>query len=328
MRQLGPGEEYAGSPVITMGTFDGVHLGHQELLAQARHLAATLGTDWLVVTFDPPPSEVLRGDAAPLQLTPREEKLAWLERWGVPAAAVIPFTSELAGWPGERFLTEVVQERLHACAVVEGPNFTYGAGGRGNEDTLTRWGATAGVRVAIASPVRVVGADGPLLSSSRIRAAVAAQDLPAAAASLGRPYAATGVVVPGDGRGRTIGVPTANLALAPRKLMPPGGVYAGWAWAEGGRWPAVANFGWRPTFGGQSPRLEIHLLDAAPSLNLYGARLSMSLAVAVRPERRFEGVDTLRAQIQKDIALVRDLAAYGRLPDPYGVFAQHGDPPD
>ncbi len=321
MRQIGPGEEYAGTPVVTMGTFDGVHRGHQGLMARARELAATLGTDWLVVTFDPPPSEVLRGDAAPRQLTPIEEKLWWLERLRVPAVAVVPFTPELAAWPGERFLDEVVQERLHACAVIEGPNFTYGAGGRGNLDTLIRWGAGRGVRVERARPV---SAEGALLSSSRIRAAVAAQDLAVVAASLGRPYSATGLVVPGDGRGRTIGVPTANLELAPKKLMPPAGVYAGWAWTAECRWPAVANFGWRPTFtgGDHVPRLEVHLLDAAPGLDLYGVRLAMSLAVAVRPERRFATVEALVAQIQQDMALVRELAVQERLPSPDGVFGR------
>ena len=323
MRQIGPAEEYPGTPVVTMGTFDGVHRGHQGLMARARTLAATLGTDWVVVTFDPPPSEVLRGDAAPRQLTPLEEKLWWLERWGAPAVAVVPFTPDLAAWSGERFLDEVVQGRLHARAVVEGPNFTYGAGGRGNLDTLMRWGAAAGVLVERARPVSVDGAEGALLSSSRIRAAVAAQDVAVVAASLGRPYSATGLVVPGDGRGRTIGVPTANLALSPKKLMPPAGVYAGWAWTAECRWPAVANFGWRPTFGGQAPRLEVHLLDAAPGLDLYGVRLAMSLAVAVRPERRFAAVDALVAQIQQDIALVRALAAQDRLPSPDGVFG-HG----
>lgn len=320
MKQIGPSEEYAGTPVVTMGTFDGVHRGHQRLMARARELAAALGTDWVVVTFEPPPSEVLRGEAAPLQLTPLDEKLWWLERWGVPAVAVIPFTAHLAAWAGERFLDEVVHERLHARAVVEGPNFTYGAGGRGNLGTLTRWGAAAGVRVESARPVSVDGGEGTLLSSSRIRAAVARQDLAVVAASLGRPYSATGLVVPGDGRGRTIGLPTANLALPPKKLMPPAGVYAGWAWTADDRWPAVANFGWRPTFGGLVPRLEVHLLDAAPALDLYGARLTMSLAVAMRPERRFEGVDALVAQIQQDIAQVRTLAGEEQLPDPDGVF--------
>lgn len=322
MRQIGPDEEFPGTPVVTMGTFDGVHRGHQGLLGRAEELAAMLATDWVVVTFDPPPSVVLRGEAAPLQLTPLEEKLWWLERWGVPAVAVIPFTPELAAWPGERFLDEVVAGRLHARAVVEGPNFSYGAGGRGNMDSLTAWGAAWGVQVESVGPVGAPGSRGALLSSSRIRRAVGEQDLAAAAASLGRPYAAAGQVVPGDGRGRTIGVPTANLALPPEKLMPPAGVYAGWAWTAECRWAAVANFGWRPTFGGQVPRLEVHLLDAAPDLSLYGMRLTMSLAVAVRPERRFDSAEALVAQIRDDIALVRALRAEDQLPDPDGVFGQ------
>lgn len=315
MRQLGPQDVYEGHPVIVMGTFDGVHRGHQWLLARAAEWAAAESGDWLVVTFDPPPSQVLRGAAAPLSLTPLDEKLEWLERWGVPTVAVVPFTPALAQWPGEMFLDRVVQGQLHAAGIMEGPTFTYGAGGRGNLETLRAWGADHHVAVRMVAPVNVGGA---VLSSSRIRAAVAAGDLEAAGAALGRPYAAAGVVVPGEGRGRTIGVPTANVSLPASKLMPPAGVYAGWAWSGDDRWPAVANFGSRPTFFGQGLRLEVHLLDAPAGLDLYGRRLAMSFGAPLRAEQRFPSVDALVDQIGRDIASARALAESGALPAPGG----------
>ncbi len=318
MRRIGPLDEFQGHPIIVMGTFDGVHRGHQRLLEHAAAWAGEQSADWLVVTFDPPPSVVLRGEAAPRSLTPLEEKLEWLDRWGVPGVAVIPFTPALAKWPGDMFLERVVQGQLHAAGIIEGPTFTYGAGGRGNLETLKAWGAANQVAVRVVPPVEVGGA---VLSSSRIRAAVAAGDLAAAAAALGRPYAAAGVVEPGDGRGRTIGVPTANLALPAAKLMPPAGVYAGWAWAGNGRWLAVANFGSRPTFDGRGLRLEVHLLDAPPALDLYGVRLSMSFGAALRPEQRFAGVDALAAQIRRDITSARALADAGALPPPAGPLS-------
>jgi len=315
MRLIGPDERAVGRPVVTIGTFDGVHRGHQALLEAARAWAAQLSAPWVVVTFDPPPSAVLRGDAAPRLLTPLEEKLVWFERWGVPAVAVIPFTPEFARWSGDEFLDREIGGRLQAQAVVEGGTFTYGAGGLGNLDTLSAWGDRQGVSLCVVPPVQVA-ADGPPLSSSTIRALVADGQLDLAARALGRPYAAYAQVVPGDGRGRTIGVPTANLWLPPAKLMPPVGVYAGWAWSGEARWPAVANYGFRPTFGGDAPRLEVHLLDT--NQDLYGEMLGMSLAVWIRGEQWFSSVDALVAQIGNDCALARRLWQQGRLPDPWG----------
>lgn len=315
MRQIGPEERADGRPVVTIGTFDGVHRGHQALLEAARAWAEQLSTPWMVVTFEPPPSVVLRGEAAPRLLTPLDEKLWWLERWGVPQVAVIPFTPAFSQWSGDEFLDREIGGRLQARAVVEGGTFTYGAGGLGNLDTLGAWGARHGVSVRVVPSVQVAP-DAPPLSSSTIRALVADGQLDLAAAALGRPYAAHAEVVPGDGRGRTIGVPTANLWLPPEKLMPPVGVYAGWAWSGADRWPAVANYGFRPTFGGSAPRLEVHLLDT--NQDLYGQKLGMSLGVWLRGEQRFSSVDALVAQIAEDCARARRLGQQGRLPDPWG----------
>jgi riboflavin kinase/FMN adenylyltransferase len=314
MRLVGPDEVLGGRSVVTVGTFDGVHRGHQALLEAARRLAADLRILFVVVTFDPPPARVLKGDAAPGCLTPLSEKLMWLDRWGVPAVAVIPFTEELSRLPGDDFLDRELTRRLGAAAVVEGTTFSYGAGGVGNVDTLRAWGDDRGVAVRIIPPVDLAPL-APMVSSSRVREAVGAGNLALAASALGRPYSAYGTVVPGDGRGRTIGVPTANVSVPPEKVMPPVGVYAGWAWSDDARWPAVANFGYRPTFGGTGARLEVHLLEGSP--DLYGRALGMSLAARLRAEQTFSSVDALVRQIRADQEQARRLFHDGTIPDPF-----------
>jgi riboflavin kinase/FMN adenylyltransferase len=283
-----------------MGTFDGLHPGHRALFARARAEAERRGVPWVVVTFDPPPAVVLRGRRGRWELTPRAEKLWWLERLGVPAVVVWPFTPELAQVEAEAFLDRYLVPVLRPVALVEGGDFTFGRGGRGTAATLAAWGERHGVAVVV---LPRMGPDGQSYSSSRARAAVERGALAEAEAALGRPYTAYGPVVPGDGIGHTLGVPTANLALAADKLMPPYGIYGGTAVWDGAEAPAVASWGVRPTFAGREERFEVHVLDRDEDLR--GRTLVFSFRTYVRPEARFATTADLVAQMAADIAEVR-----------------------
>jgi riboflavin kinase/FMN adenylyltransferase len=293
--------------VWVVGTFDGVHRGHQALLDRAREVAAALDETFGVVTFDPPPVAVLRGPEHVAELTPVEEKLWWLAQRDVPRVEVLAFTSEFAQVTAEAFEDEILAGRLQARAVIEGYNFTYGQGGRGTAATLAAWGRRRGVTVETVPPV-THGTEP--ISSSRIRQAVRAGDLPLAAAMLGRPYSLRGPVVHGDGRGREIGFPTANLVPPPTKVMPPYGVYAGrvrLSGEEGTARMAVASWGLRPMFAVTTPLLEVHVPDLND--NLYGLPLLFEFHFYLRPEQRFADIGQLRRAIADDIAAARRLVA-------------------
>lgn len=290
--------------VWSVGTFDGVHRGHQALLHRAAVLAHGWGEAFGVVTFDPPPAAVLRGPDTVWELTPLAEKVRRLGALDVPRVEVLAFTPAFAARSAEEFAEEVLGRQLKARALVEGYNFTYGRGGLGTVETLTQWGRRRGVEVVTVGPVLHQGA---AISSSRIRQAIRAGDLALAAALLGRPYSASGAVVHGDGRGRALGFPTANLALEPRKAMPPFGVYAGRAQVAGTSRPAVANWGLRPMYAVDRPLLEVHLLEGGA--DLYGTPLEFEFHFYLRPERRFSGVEELRRAVTDDIAAARRLLA-------------------
>jgi riboflavin kinase/FMN adenylyltransferase len=306
MRQLTPGEPLKERPVVTVGTFDGVHRGHQALLGRARTLAAQLGTTWAVLTFAPPPAVVLKRIHGPFELTPLAEKLETFDRLGVPLVGVLAFDQALSQLPADAFLSDVVEGWLHAQAIVEGDTFTFGAGARGNPVTLRAWGQRHGVAVEIVPRQgETVGG----WSSSRAREALSGGHLTLVERILGRPYEASGTVEPGAGRGRRIGVPTANLALPASKLMPPPAVYAGFVQRGGESWPAVANWGPQPTFEGAVPRLEVHLLDFDGDLR--GERLRFSFRERIRGIERFSGPDALVARIREDIETARRLLPVG-----------------
>lgn len=291
----------AAGPVMTVGSFDGVHRGHRRVFQEARTLSEQLGTTWGVVTFDPPPAVVLGKVGPRSQLTPLGEKLGALKRLGVPVIEVLTFDQALSRLSPSDFLDLILERRFKVQGVVEGENFRFGQGAQGTVAQLEAWAR------AHAVPVRIVprsdGSEESVISSSRIRTLIAQGDVAGAEALLGRPYAVTGVVVPGDGRGSTIGFPTANLDLPADKLMPPFGVYAGWVELAGGDppRPAVANWGERPTFQGQVPRFEVHILKYnGPSL--VGQSLHMSLTDRLRGERKFASVEQLVQQIGRDVA--------------------------
>lgn len=288
--------------VVTIGNFDGVHRGHLALVERARGEADRRGVPLVALTFDPHPATVLRPDAVPPSLQSLDERVATLRSYGCDHVEVVTFDAALAALSAEAFVAGLLVDRLGAEAVIVGENLRFGAGAEGDVALLRGLGARHGF--AVEAVGLVDAGDGPV-SSSALRALLAAGDLEAVARGLGRPFALTGEVVRGDGRGRTIGVPTANIAVAPGRALPADGVYACWARPEGeGRAPAVVNVGWRPTFGGTSRTVEAHLLvGGAP--DLYGRSLELAFVARIRGEERFDGVESLVARIAGDIEAAR-----------------------
>jgi len=286
---------------VTIGVFDGLHQGHRHVIALLRRRAAELGgLECAVVTFDPHPLTVVAPEHAPRLLTSIEHRLELLAEAGLDLAAVLPFDEAMRRLTSAAFAAAVLHEALTARLVVVGEDFRFGHKRTGNVASLAELGDAHGFAAEV---VPLVGGQAPV-SSTRIRAMVAAGDLAGAAAALGRPHEVRGLVVPGDGRGRTLGFPTANVALPVELALPPGGVYAVRAGRLGGALePAVANLGTRPTFGGIGQALEVHLLD--PPGDLYGATLRVAFVAHLRDERRFDGPGALVTQIAADVAAAR-----------------------
>jgi riboflavin kinase/FMN adenylyltransferase len=290
-------------PAVAVGTFDGVHRGHQALLSAARDQAGRRHGRVVVLTFEPHPARVVSPERAPSRLMTLEQKAEMLEASGVDVLAVLPFTHALAEKSADEFARLVLRDCLRAEEVVVGQNFRFGRGRAGGFPDLERLGAELGFQSLGVPPVLH---EGQPVSSTRIRDALAGGDVAGAAALLGRPYFIDGEVVRGDGRGRSIGVPTANLRTE-NETLPAGGVYAcrcRLAPGEPSR-PAVANLGRRPTFGGGDPTVEAHLLDFDG--DLYGRRVRLEFAFRLRPERTFAGPSDLREQIGRDIEDARRL---------------------
>jgi riboflavin kinase/FMN adenylyltransferase len=304
--------------VVTIGNFDGVHRGHLALVDRATTIARTGAGRAVAVTFDPHPAAVLRPAEVPLALQSVDERVALLQVHGIDEVVVVPFDRRLAEQTPEEFVTELLVERLDAEVVVVGENFRFGAGASGDVATLASLGDDHGFRV---EAVGLVEEAGRPVSSSVVRGLVAAGDMGAAAQALGRSFTITGEVVRGEGRGRTIGVPTANVAVESGRVLPADGVYACWAWPGGarvarrgarlpegpGRVRAVVNVGWRPTFAGTTRTVEAHLLidgrdgPEAGGPDLYGRPLTLAFEVRVRGEERFDGPEALVARIHEDI---------------------------
>ncbi len=289
--------------VVTVGTFDGVHVGHRDVVEYVVARARAVGTPAAVVTFSPHPRAVLRGQPVPL-LTTIEERAALLSALGVDETVVIPFTPDVAALPAALFVEQVLVEKLGVGEVVIGYDHGFGRRREGNADLLRELAPRLGFRVDVI-PAHVV--EKHAVSSTLIRRLlVEAGDVAAAAPLLGRFYTLAGRVVAGDRRGRTIGFPTANLAVAPEKLVPARGVYAVWADTEGeGRWPAMMNIGTRPTFRGDEMRAEVHLLGFEG--DLYEQTLRVEFIGRLRDEQRFEGIAALRGQLGRDAARCHEL---------------------
>jgi riboflavin kinase/FMN adenylyltransferase len=286
---------------IAIGNFDGVHLGHRALITRARQLAAANGALTVVLTFDPHPSALLAPARAPLMLTSIERRIELLAEAGVDAVVVEPFTRELAGVAPNAFVDDVVIFALRARAIIVGYDFSYGQGRTGTVDALRAHGVNAGIEVAVVPPVTV---DGEVCASTKVRSHLRAGELGRAERMLGRPWDVDGVVVHGAERGRAIGVPTANIDPEVELAIAPG-IYAVTLSVDGGpAMPAVASLGTNPTFVDAGRLvLEVHVLDW--NGEIYDRRVRTTFVARLRDELKFDSVDALVAQIQRDIAAAR-----------------------
>ncbi len=287
---------------MTVGTFDGVHRGHQAVLAEIVRRARARRLTSLAVTFDPHPLEVVNPAAAPRLLTLTDEKRELLSRVGLDRVEVLAFTPELAALPPEAFVRQVLRVRFEMQELVLGYDHGFGRGRSGDVELVRRLGREDGFAVDVVEPVRD---DGQPISSSLIRTAVAHGNLAAVERWLGRPYSLRSVVERGAGRGRTIGIPTINLALPDqRKLLPPDGVYAVRVEWQGGRCGGMMNQGPRPTFGIAGRALEIHLFDFAGQL--YGETVGVEWVRRLRDVQTFPSREALVAQLERDARAARD----------------------
>lgn len=287
-----------GGSYVAIGVFDGVHRGHRSVLADVCRAAGDATV--VALTFDPHPLAVVAPDHAPPLLGTVDQRVEWLTDEGVDVVGVLPF-GRIREWSAEAFVDVVLVRALGAELVAVGTDFRFGYDRTGDVETLRRSGAFE------VHAVDLLGeGDGPI-SSSAIRRLLSDGEVGLAADRLGRPHTVRGPVVRGDGRGRTIGVPTANVAVDPRVLLPANGVYAVTVRHEGRRLAGVANVGTRPTFDGSSVTVEAHVLDATP--DLYGRVIDVSFVGRIRGERRFESVDALVGQIRDDIVVARRLLA-------------------
>jgi riboflavin kinase/FMN adenylyltransferase len=293
-------------PVATIGNFDGVHRGHQAILSRVRAEASRREVPSMVITFDPHPATLLRPERPHRAIMSLDARLKRLGDLGIEHTLVLPFDHAMAEMSAREFIDEVLWDALHVRAMYVGPYTAFGRGRGGDTRLLASVGRELGYDVGEVEPVFVGGAR---VSSSRVRQAISDGDLAGVAQLLGRHHQLAGTVVPGDGRGRTIGVPTANLR-DDGGMLPPNGVYAAWAMLPGARQPAVVNVGVRPTFGETGPiTVEAHLIGY--SGDLYGRELSLAMVQRLRGEARFAGVDALVAQIKRDIRAAKRVLTVG-----------------
>ena len=303
---------YVKATVITVGTFDGVHRGHRDVIERLVARSLTLKIPSVLVTFEPHPLQIVNPSAAPLLLTTHDEKLEVIAETGVDYMAVVPFTTELASYSAEDFVELVLRRCFRMRELLIGYDHGFGRQRAGNVDVLRRLGERDGFRLEVVDPVSTP--DGHSVSSTSIRRAIAGGDLDRAAASLGRLYSVSGRVIEGAQRGRTIGFPTLNLGPPPpRKLLPPEGVYAVRVQTPVGPVGGMMNLGPRPTFGDSAASLEAHLFDTAG--NFYGAHVRVDFVARLRETRKFASAEQLSAQLRHD---ERDARALVQLDKPDG----------
>lgn len=288
---------------LTIGVFDGVHLGHQAILRQLTAGAHAVGLPAVVLTFYPHPAAVLGKRQGPLYLSGPEEKAGWLGQAGVDMVITQPFNLEIAHTSADVFMDQVCQ-RLHPNQVWVGPDFALGRDRQGNQAVLAQLGERYGYTLGTIASLRI---GNETVSSSLIRSALAAGNVEKAASLLGRPYEVVAGIIHGDGRGRPLGFPTANLDIAAERIIPACGVYACQVTLEGRSWPSVTNVGVRPTFENQPvvPRVETHLLDF--DADLYGQVIHLAFITRLRAEVRFADIAALIQQVQTDIQRTRVL---------------------
>ena len=293
-----------GRSVVTVGFFDGVHLGHQHVLRRTVEAARDRDSRSVAVTFDRHPREILTPGSEPRLLTTVERKAALIEGTGIEVLVVLPFTEGFSHVPAEDFVGDVLVAGLHAVHARVGANFTFGHRAAGSIETLREVGGPLGMT---ADEVDLFTLDGRVVSSSSIREALAAGDLDWPARALGRRVVVDGEVVSGAGRGKGLGYPTANLRTWPRLLLPGRGIYAGVAQLfDGSRYPAAIDVGTNPTFGVEPLHVEAFLIDF-PDEELRGQQLAVEFWDRLRDEVRFDRVEDLVDAIADDVARTRDV---------------------
>lgn len=306
-----------GRCVLTIGVFDGVHRGHAELIAHAVKSGRERGIPTVLMTFDPHPMSVVYPGSHPAQLTTLTRRAELVEQAGIDVFLVMPFTHDFMKLTPERYIHELLVERLHVVEVVVGENFTFGRKAAGDVAALRQGGAQLGFAVEAVSLLAEHHRSETLTySSTYIRSCVDAGDMVAAAEALGRPHRVEGVVVRGDGRGATLGFPTANVAPPMHAAIPADGVYAAWftvlgpgpltgTVVPGERYRAAVSVGTNPTFSGRNRTVEAYVLDA--SADLYGEHVAVDFVDHLRGQERFDSVEALVAAMEADTARVRDM---------------------
>ncbi|MFC9834975.1 bifunctional riboflavin kinase/FAD synthetase [Rhodococcus sp. NPDC127530] len=304
-----------GRCVLTIGVFDGVHRGHAQLISRAVAAARTRGIPSVLMTFDPHPMEVVRPGSHPAQLTTLARRAELAEELGIDVFCVMPFTAEFMKLTPERYAHEILVERLHVADVVVGENFTFGKKAAGNVDLLRQIGDRFGFAV---DGVTLLAEHAVTFSSTYIRSCVDAGDMAAATEALGRPHRVEGVVVHGDGRGRQLGYPTANVAPPMYAAIPADGVYAAWFTVlghgvdlgmvtSGERYMAAVSVGTNPTFSGRTRTVEAFVLDR--EADLYGQHVAVDLVERLRGMEKFDSVDDLIVAMGKDAERARAILA-------------------
>ncbi|MCG6493676.1 bifunctional riboflavin kinase/FAD synthetase [Kitasatospora sp. A2-31] len=296
-----------GRSVVTIGSFDGVHRGHQLIINRVVERARELGVRSVVVTFDPHPSEVVRPGSHPPLLAPQPRRAELIAALGVDAVLVLPFTAEFSQESPETFFRQVLVDALHACLVIEGPNFRFGHRAAGDVALLTELGRAADCGVEVVDlQVRGAAGDGEPFSSTLTRRLVAAGDVAGAGEVLGRPHRVEGIVVRGAQRGRELGYPTANVETVPHSAIPADGVYAGWLTANGERMPAAISVGTNPTFDGTARTVEAYAIDRV-GLDLYGLHVAVDFLAYLRGMEKFDSVEALLDRMADDVKQAREL---------------------
>lgn len=304
--------------MVTIGVFDGVHRGHQELIRRTVEVAKERGLPSVMLTFDPHPSEVLRPGSHPAQLTTLRRKAELVEDLGIDVFCVLPFTLELSRVTAEEFVHEILVDRLHVAVVLVGENFTFGAKAAGNIELLRTLGRRFGY-VAYAAELQGASVQGGhaagdevsgeiTFSSTYVRSCIDAGDVGAACVALGRPHRVEGIVVRGDGRGHSLGYPTANLSTPRFAAVPADGVYSCWfssATRPGKPLPAAVSVGSNPTFSGRERTVEAFVLDVDE--DFYGQHVALDFVARLRGMERFDSVEALVKQIDDDVVRTREI---------------------
>ncbi|MEV5510489.1 bifunctional riboflavin kinase/FAD synthetase [Streptomyces orinoci] len=298
-----------GRSVVTIGSYDGVHRGHQMIIGRAVERAHELGVPSVVVTFDPHPSEVVRPGSHPPLLAPHHRRAELIERLGVDAVLVLPFTADFSKLSPADFVVKVLVDKLHAKLVVEGPNFRFGHRAAGNVDFLAELGETYDYEVEVVDLKLTGEAGGGLpFSSTLVRRLVAEGDVAGAMEVLGHPHRVEGVVVRGAQRGRELGFPTANIETLPHTAIPADGVYAGWLVVSGESMPAAISVGTNVQFDARERTVEAYAIDRV-DLDLYGLHAAVDFLAYLRGMEKFESIEALLERMAEDVRQARDLVA-------------------